>query len=720
MTTNSRTFRIFVSSTFSDLKAERNALQEHVFPRLRELCQRHGASFQAIDLRWGVSEEAALDQQTMRICLEEIRPGRQAQRVSQQGIHALTDPTTPEYRYWAFISYSSKDGAHARWLHRAIESYGIPAKLMDPGHTTPIGEPAPARFRPVFRDRAELPAAADLGQAIGDALAASRYLIVICSPDAARSPWVNREIEAFTGLGRGDRILAFIVDGEPNSGGARECFPPALRQHEPLAADARPTGDGRADARLKLLAGMLGVGFDALKQRDAQRRIRRLQQVIAVIALLVLAFAALAWYADRERRHAVVAEASAVSESHVRATAEANAVTEAHARATAQAVAEEQRQVAVAQKNEAERQARLALSGQLASESRVYRGSTPDLALLFAAQALGTYDTFQARSTLLASLTQSPHLDRILGTAENVTALAFSPDGKTLATAACSARNAAQECTESGLQFWDLAAGRPQGRPIPALPGMIRGLVYLPNGKSLFVAGAAGGAATIRRWDVAGRRFTKDYALAETATSLAVTPDGHYLAAGNCHELSLPGGLCKGGALSVWDLTASEPVSITLEGRAPESQGLAFSPDGQWLVAADCARVEQDQLKVDRCVQGEVRRWRLPAGALERHTVTASKSAIQAVAFTPDGRTLFAGDANGLIHPLNTETLEAAGSPFLAQGSSVSGLLVSPQLGGLLIANNSGPAAPGLAAGRAVTGGRHSGRKAGLGVHLHL
>jgi WD40 repeat protein len=66
------TFRIFVSSTFSDLKAERNALQERVFPRLRELCAAHGCRFQAIDLRWGVSEEASLDQQTMRICLGEI------------------------------------------------------------------------------------------------------------------------------------------------------------------------------------------------------------------------------------------------------------------------------------------------------------------------------------------------------------------------------------------------------------------------------------------------------------------------------------------------------------------------------------------------------------------------------------------------------------------------------------------------------------------------
>jgi len=72
MPQSSRTFRVFVSSTFSDLKAERNALQEKVFPRLRELAMSHGCRFQAIDLRWGVSDEAALDQQTMQICLGEI------------------------------------------------------------------------------------------------------------------------------------------------------------------------------------------------------------------------------------------------------------------------------------------------------------------------------------------------------------------------------------------------------------------------------------------------------------------------------------------------------------------------------------------------------------------------------------------------------------------------------------------------------------------------
>lgn len=72
MTRRDLIFRVFVSSTFSDLIAERNALQEKTFPELREYCRERGARFQAIDLRWGVSQEAALDQQTMNICFEEL------------------------------------------------------------------------------------------------------------------------------------------------------------------------------------------------------------------------------------------------------------------------------------------------------------------------------------------------------------------------------------------------------------------------------------------------------------------------------------------------------------------------------------------------------------------------------------------------------------------------------------------------------------------------
>src|ERR1039457_3827718 len=65
--------RVFVSSTFSDLKPERNALQAQVFPKLEQLCAQNGFQFQAIDLRWGVSSEAGLDHRTMRICFDELR-----------------------------------------------------------------------------------------------------------------------------------------------------------------------------------------------------------------------------------------------------------------------------------------------------------------------------------------------------------------------------------------------------------------------------------------------------------------------------------------------------------------------------------------------------------------------------------------------------------------------------------------------------------------------
>ena len=72
MAQTSKTFRIFVSSTFDDLKEERNRLHEEAYPEIRDFCRERGASFQAIDLRWGVNVEASLDQQTMKICLGEI------------------------------------------------------------------------------------------------------------------------------------------------------------------------------------------------------------------------------------------------------------------------------------------------------------------------------------------------------------------------------------------------------------------------------------------------------------------------------------------------------------------------------------------------------------------------------------------------------------------------------------------------------------------------
>lgn len=195
-----------------------------------------------------------------------------------------------QFRYRAYISYSHKDEAWASWLHRALEAYRVPRNLV--GTTTDAGL-VPARVRPVFRDRDDLSSAVDLGEIVKQALADSENLILICSPAAVASRWVNEEIWQFARLGRKDRIFCIIVDGESaGDGSIAACFPSALVEiglKEPLAADARKWADGKQVAKLKLVAGLLGLHLDELRQRDLQRqRKRRLLIGLGVVAALSL------------------------------------------------------------------------------------------------------------------------------------------------------------------------------------------------------------------------------------------------------------------------------------------------------------------------------------------------------------------------------------------------------------------------------------------------
>ena len=180
-------------------------------------------------------------------------------------------------RYRAFLSYSHNDAHWARWLMRRLESWRVPKRLVG---THGRAGTIPAKLGAVFRDRDELPTAGDLSSTIREALSESDALIVVCSPAAARSQWVDAEVRAFMAQERSERIFCFIVEGDP---AVDNCFPPATIEdgRVPLAADARPEGDGKDRAFLKLVAGILGVGYDALVQREQQRRNRRLAAVTA-------------------------------------------------------------------------------------------------------------------------------------------------------------------------------------------------------------------------------------------------------------------------------------------------------------------------------------------------------------------------------------------------------------------------------------------------------
>ena len=184
------------------------------------------------------------------------------------------------FKYRAFISYSHRDERWASWLHKSLETYRVPKHLVGTDHRVGV---VPARFAPIFRDRDELATATNLGDD------ADRALRAVAVPDRHL---LDGRGEVALGQ-RGDprlqapraRAPHLLPAGRRRTGlvaGAgtaeMECFPQALmytmgadgklttERSEPIAADVRPNKDGKNDARLKLLAGMLGVGLDDLKR----------------------------------------------------------------------------------------------------------------------------------------------------------------------------------------------------------------------------------------------------------------------------------------------------------------------------------------------------------------------------------------------------------------------------------------------------------------------
>lgn len=212
-----------------------------------------------------------------------------------------SDPQAVRFR--AFVSYSHADAAIAQKLHRKIETYRLPHHLRD----RETDDPDNGRMGRIFRDREDLPAAEDLSESVKQALAGSQVLVVICSPDAQASIWVAREIELFRALHPGRPVLAALVRGEPE-----EAFPAALRDGtEPLAADLRKEGDGWRLGFLKIIAGIAGVPLDALVQRDASRRIRRVMAVTGGALVALLAMIGMTIFALQSRNEAQHQQAEA-------------------------------------------------------------------------------------------------------------------------------------------------------------------------------------------------------------------------------------------------------------------------------------------------------------------------------------------------------------------------------------------------------------------------
>lgn len=320
-----------------------------------------------------------------------------------------------------FISYRHADNLEmgrkwATWLHESVENYDIPADLI--GKTNLRDEPVPATLYPVFRDEEELPADADLSNNIRRALENSSLLVVLCSPRAVQSRFVADEIRYFKELGKSSRILALIIDGEPNAsddpekiarlGAGAECFPEPLRfgvpddhgvldwssRTEPIAADCRPGGhpvqgwttaaayeaalEGQAMSRaqrtsivreyaerlelakLKVIAGAIGVPLGELTRRDKVRQLQKARQrarvmmiLSSVFAVLAIAAGMLGWVANERRKEATLQRQAAVKASALADARRIEADEQRTFAVTAQGEAETARNLADSEKRQA-------------------------------------------------------------------------------------------------------------------------------------------------------------------------------------------------------------------------------------------------------------------------------------------------------------------------------------------------------------------------------
>lgn len=198
-----------------------------------------------------------------------------------------------EFKYFSFISYNSKDTEWGKRVQRKLEHYRMPATLCSEHGWDRVP------IKPVFFAPTDIQPGG-LSSELQERLRASRNLIVICSPNSAKSEWVGKEIEFFHKLGRTNNIHFFIVDGVPHSGNPdTECFNPVvdtLGLPEILGANIhekiyRWPWLNKERAYVQLITKLLGVEFDALWKRHRRLLIRKAIAwtigIIAVIAALI-------------------------------------------------------------------------------------------------------------------------------------------------------------------------------------------------------------------------------------------------------------------------------------------------------------------------------------------------------------------------------------------------------------------------------------------------
>lgn len=559
----------------------------------------------------------------------------------------------------AFISYShAVDGRLAPALQEGLHRFAKPWYRL--------------RALRVFRDETSLSATPELWPSIVAALDKSRWFILLASPEAAKSRWVNDEVAHWSETKSTGQILIVLTKDDKEGGfdwQRTTSFPPALRaalDQEPRVVDLRWARDEEdvslhnarfRDAVADVAAPLHDRPKDELSGEDVRqhrRAIRLARAGVTGLALLALVAATLAV-------------------------------------------------LALLSRNREAAQARLATSRQLAVQSRAALGDGRlDLALLLGAQAYETGRTAEARSVLFEALGASGPLRRFLY--DKPTALsAVSSDGRRLALVR----------TDGRIQIWDLAGRRPLGEPIPVrreprtialssdgrrlavgVDGYLETYVWeverrrwdprlgspgsppqfpespatsISTGEGKLVAWTGGrpGIATVRIWN---GRSTESIVPPDHPCEVIINRDSSLLAAIQARSV---GDARHVTDVAVWQLTASgvprgEPIVFRArEELAPLSSGCA--PVG----SAAFSPADRDVLAIGGW-DGTLTLWDARRGRVLGPPLNAERGVVSGVSFSPDGRRLAARDAGG-VWVWNLSTRQPLSDP-LARSAAAEGV----------------------------------------------
>ncbi len=374
---------------------------------------------------------------------------------------------------------------------------------------------------------------------------------------------------------------------------------------------------------------------------------------------------------------------------------------------------------AQAERDRAEREAQLALSRQLAAQSANQLDQDPSLATLLSLEASQVADTFEVRDALLTSLTRSPRLAYFLHGHENaVTSVAFSPDGRLLASGGCGdisrglgvflcfkgeirlwsvasgeetavlqgpnleeghagsefsyvssvafspdGRILASGSGDHSVILWDVESEQPLGPSLTGHTGEVSSLAFSPDGQILASSGSWD--ETIILWDVAAGESIGQPLIGHSdwVSSVAFHPDGQTLASGGGSEIIL------------WDAATREPLDSLPTGHTGAVNSVAFSPDGQVLASGGS--------------DGTIILWDMATREPLEPVLKGHTGPVNSVAFSPDGRNLVSGGSDATIILWDVESGQSIEPPLIGHTDRINSVAVSPD--GAMLASGAGP-----------------------------